>query len=557
MRFAYIDSQGNEVDIPSVEALALRIELGAIGPETQLFDAQSDRWGPARTHEIFQSLARSAGDPVGYVAPPPAVGDRDEEEPALGLDMVSDGAASPLTETPPEGAPSEEASSEETSTDETLWDPFAVDEESLNLTLVDEETSFGASASSVPSAEDQPMEGVTAGTSGDPGLEGLELAPSFPSDPSGSLGSDAPPPLELETPADALDLSGTDRAGSGLESGGQELLPEAPGPFLGDEPPTWSHGTASSGDDQGPPMDFSRARPAAENVPEAPTSDAGAVPRRRERAGPRARPVPPRRPKRSAFRGLALLVVALGVVAAGSYYGWGLVNRLADDRQGASESSSLPPVVLPDIPVELVPQMRELGEAALDETISRLRNLPEELGLPAEPREDWLAGAYLANAGDFADVEEYWLGIEALVDRARDMDAQLFHDAYVDQLEDAQLVADTAAMLLERADSGFLATRPERFEAYALMDDLVNATLDLHVFLVERGDSITYEPVRGGVSRDPVLEAVPATSELGQRMWDGVTRITNALDALGTLDRVTTDRLVAVLMERLQQAGFR
>jgi hypothetical protein len=552
MRFAYIDSQGNEVDIPSVEALALRIELGAIGPETQLFDAQSDRWGPARTHEIFQSLARSAGDPVGYVAPPPALGDPDEEEPGLGLDLVPDGAEPPLTVTPPVGAPADEASS-----DETLSDPADADDELLNLTLVEEEMAFGASATSAPSTEDPPMEGLTADASGDAGLEGLELAPTFPSDPSGSLGSDAPPPLELETPADALDLTGTDRAASALESGGQELLPEAPGPFLGDEPPTWGHGTAASGGDEGPPMDFSRARPASEDVPEAPPSDAAAVPSRRERGGPRARPVPPRRPKRSAFRGLALLVVALGVVAAGSYYGWGLVNRLADYRQGASGSSSLPPVVLPDIPVELVPRMRELGEAALDETVSALRNIPEDLGLPAEPREDWLAGAYLANAGDFPDVEEYWLGIEALVDRARDMEAQLFHDAYVDQLAAAQLVGDTAAMLLERADSGFVATRPERFEAYALMDDLVNATLDLHVFLVERGDSITYEPVRGGVSRDPVLEAVPATSELGQRMWDGVTRITNALDALGTLDRVTTDRLVAVLMERLLQAGFR
>lgn len=43
MRFAYIDSQGNEVSIPSVDALALRIELGAIGPHTELYDAQADR----------------------------------------------------------------------------------------------------------------------------------------------------------------------------------------------------------------------------------------------------------------------------------------------------------------------------------------------------------------------------------------------------------------------------------------------------------------------------------------------------------------------------------
>jgi hypothetical protein len=548
MRFAYIDSQGNEVDIPSVEALALRIELGAIGPETQLFDAQSDRWGPARTHEIFQSLARSAEEQAGFVAPPPAVGGVEEEDLGLGLDLVLEEAAPAVTEVPSAGAHSDEAPSGETPSDS-----IEVGEESMNLALLEEEATFGGSASS---PEETPAEGLTADTSGDAGLEGLELAPTFPVDPAGSLGIGVPP-LDLESPADALDFPVTDPAGAARDPGSEGLLPEASGPFLGDEPPTWSDRTASSGDAEGPPMDFSRTRPASEAEPDASASDAAAVPRRRKRTEPRSRPAPPRRPRRSTFRGLALLVVALGVVAAGSYYGWGLVNRLADSRQGASHPPNLPPVVLPDIPAELVPQMRELGEAALEETITTLGRLPEDLGLPSEPREDWLAGAYLADAGDFPDVEEYWLGIEALVDRARDVDAQLFHDAYVDQLAAAALAGDTADMMLERADSGFLATRPGRYEAYALMDDLINATLDLHVFLVERGDSIAYEPVRGGVSRDPVLEAVPATPELGQRMWDGVTRITEALDALGTLDRVTTDRLLAVLLERLRQAGFR
>ena len=72
MRFAYIDSQGNEVPIPSVDALALRIELGAVGPDTQLYDAQADQWGPAHTHEIFHSLSRDSGD-EGFMAPPPPV----------------------------------------------------------------------------------------------------------------------------------------------------------------------------------------------------------------------------------------------------------------------------------------------------------------------------------------------------------------------------------------------------------------------------------------------------------------------------------------------------
>jgi len=82
MRFAYIDSQGNEVPIPSVDALALRIELGAIGPETQLYDAQADHWGPAESHEIYHTLAREQED-EGFVpppvAPPPAFSTPPEE----------------------------------------------------------------------------------------------------------------------------------------------------------------------------------------------------------------------------------------------------------------------------------------------------------------------------------------------------------------------------------------------------------------------------------------------------------------------------------------------
>ena len=88
------------------------------------------------------------------------------------------------------------------------------------------------------------------------------------------------------------------------------------------------------------------------------------------------------------------------------------------------------------------------------------------------------------------------------------------------------------------------------------MDDLVTAALDLHTFLMENASQIDYEPAAGGVSRDPVLEAVPKTKELGTEMWSRVDRITAALDSLGTLDKVTTERLTAVLFDRIRRAGF-
>src|SRR5438093_1397245 len=72
MRFIYIDSHGKEVGIPTVDALALRIELGAITEATRLYDEAADRWAPAREHEIFRSLVREREDKSGgFVAPPP------------------------------------------------------------------------------------------------------------------------------------------------------------------------------------------------------------------------------------------------------------------------------------------------------------------------------------------------------------------------------------------------------------------------------------------------------------------------------------------------------
>ena len=142
------------------------------------------------------------------------------------------------------------------------------------------------------------------------------------------------------------------------------------------------------------------------------------------------------------------------------------------------------------------------------------------------------------------------------MDEVRSTDTGLFHEKYVAQVAAAGIAQDTADMLTERADSGFVAARDGRIEAYNLMDDLVNAALDLHQFLVDNEVDIAYEPVGGGVSRDPVLEAVPATEALGDEMWTLVDGITGALVQMGTLDVVTTERLFAVLFDRIRRAGI-
>ena len=561
MRFAYIDSQGNEVSIPSVDALALRIELGAIGPDTQLYDAQADRWGPAQTHEIFHTLSRDVGGEGAFVAPPPPV----EPPPVPPPPLMEDVAPPARGEAPPSSfdfamplaAEGQEAAQERA--------PGAAgDSLGFDLTLA-EPTPPAAAPSAAPSegpamdfslpaaAPEPPKKPAKAAAEEAPVNfdfgGGLELAPSPFAEP------EAAPPIPTAPSEPAMDFS----SGSGLP-GAMDLAPPPSAPTM-ESPPAWM--------DHGPATAQPEAGEGAMDVARQPAGEAAAPPRRRaaaegeeaaeeprERREPRTRPSPPKRARSQSLMPVILGVVGLAVVGAGGWFGWkAFQGRRAAATQEAA-TPVLPPVTIPSIPAELLPRMRDLGEVALADMMTHLGALQSEFELAAEPNRDWLAGVYLANASQFPDVKVYWEGIETFVDRVRDTDTRVFHESYQAQLESAGIAADTAAMLLERADSGFLATRADRFEVYAQMDDLVNAALDLHEFLLANEASIDYTPAGGGVSRDPVLEAVPATRELGREMWGRVDRITEALDALGTLDKVTTERLVAVLFDRIRRAGF-
>lgn len=589
MRFAYIDSQGNEVPIPSVDALALRIELGAIGPDTELYDAQADRWAPAEAHEIFHTLSRDvAGE--GFLVPappptqdePPGPSEGDVPPPAperatpdatgeLGLTLAPPVAAAPdgdagpaAPDTGPAGlAGSGGAAPEPPSLDFDLTGP------------PDPEPGTAPPAPAEPSAG-RPGSGTGQEPGGDAASGGDDAFGTFaPEEPSGGWGLEPPMEFGGVAPGGAEAPEPPDPFGAGepLESdlvfgigssgdvdlpgpttppGGSELDLEPPlSAFDPSGPPAWmeQEGPAGMATEDDPALDFSEPVP----PPVVPTGPAPSGP---TQPWPQAERRPVRRPPRSRRRrgpGLVrplLTLALLGGIAAGGWYGWrawGPLLRAEETR---------PPVILPPIPAELEEPMRSLAAEAIPAMYADIEAAALGEAVPAEPSEDWLAGVYLSNASRFAEVETFWRGFRRFADLLAEREAAEFHASMVALAEPSSFDAEARAAMIARADSGFLATREARLESYRLLGRLADASLSLHAFLVENEASIAYTPATA-FSGNPVEEAVPATDEVGDRMWALVENITNAMDALGTLDRITRERLSGVLLRRIEETGIR
>ena len=544
MRFAYIDSHGNEVPIPSVDALALRIELGAVGPDTQLYDAQADHWGPAETHEIFHTLSRDAGG-EDFVAPPPP---------------VTPPPPPPDPEPPPPAAKPARAPKPPKKAKRKATDAPSSNDVDLGLTLADPPP---PPPDGEPEKEPERDEAAAAG----PADPDLDLAPprvgtpTPPAAPAASAGGgfdfgDLGAGLELEEP-DPPAGPGTggsweleapmDLATGGVETGGagDDLLLETPmSEFEPDAPPGWMEEEPVRDE----VMDFSAvsADTAAQGEALVPPQQ---VPTR-DRRTPKDRPSPPRFKRQRSLSGPIVFVVIVLALAVGGYVGWPILSA----RLARPDVPERPAVVMPAISAELLPRMRELAGQAISDAVEQVDVATTAAGAPLEPGQEWLAGIYLGNASRFSSVEEFWQGMGSFVDGLRSGDWQVYHDALVARVEAAGLSADEAAIIVERADSGFVAAEERRREAYDAMDRLVVASLDLHDFLLDNEASIQYQPA-GSSTADPVLEAVPSTQAIGDRMWEMVEAITESLDALGSLDRVTRERLTAALRGRLQEVG--
>jgi hypothetical protein len=161
----------------------------------------------------------------------------------------------------------------------------------------------------------------------------------------------------------------------------------------------------------------------------------------------------------------------------------------------------------------------------------------------------------MSDASQFRSVAEYWREMSAYVNGIL-ADEQEIYESFLDaRLLDSLAVRDPNADVLKaRAAAGFQAGRPDRRPVYRQLRTVIQAATNLHEFLVENEDRIEYQP---GPERDPVLEAVPATRELGDDMWSREDDITTALDGLGAIDKVTTERLMGLAVGRFEGIGIR
>ena len=550
MRFAYIDSNGNEVPIPSVDALALRIELGAISEETQLYDAHADQWGPAHTHEIFHSLSRSTGGESGFVAPPPVAPPPSAEPSSVAEQPAATESPSPDHD---DGTPEPEPSSGDVEEDP---------DTSFGLTLAES----GGPAATRPGADhmgptpghaflgptdELPILGEAPDRPGtfDFGMDGaLEVEEAFTEDASpAGLRPGSPTEHEGGDTGDAgagMELETTAHFGAGTDDLDEDssLDLEAPlSTFRPEVAPAWM-----DHEDEAIPggvMDFSSVGSAGdedtdEDVP------------LRDRRTPRNKPSPPKLRRRRNLAGPIIGVVALLAVGLGGYVAWPVLSATLASR-GAPEG---PPVTIPEIPEALQPRMRSLAESAFAAIYADVRRDWVTSNPIQTPPREWLAGIYLANASDFEEVEEFWDGMAEYLTAVRTVDLATFDAAYAAQAALQGVTGNDEAVMRERADSGFVAAAGARHRTYVTVQTLIEAAIRLHRFLVANEAQIEYVPA-STVTTNPVLEA-DAPPAIRDAMDDLIEEVTRALGALEYREQVTANGLWSTVLADIQEVGI-
>ena len=386
-------------------------------------------------------------------------------------------------------------------------------------------------------------------------------------------GAVSPPPsgAGFELPDMTLTLADADVSGPSTEEAVRELLKERQqeesaggGAFSFTAAPAGADGLVLDAGLQ------PREPPPAEPPPAEPPPSAvrEPAPRRAAKATRPAAPAAasPREPVRvpvtaparsSARRGLAATLMAAG--SAGLLALLVYAVAWSDDEPDAPyEVPVVTAAAAPAQPLRSASAATLLGVSetvALADMVEALEGLRMARDLDRVPT-DWLEGVYLANAGDYPEVREYWERYAAFVDEVRQRDTALFRQSFVRRLEAQGVTGPLVPMRLARAVRAFEQSAPARDTVYAAMEYLARASLDLHDLLVDRADDIVYDPVRPNrVSRDPVVEAVTDDAALRTRMWALLDRIFLSLEVMSGGQPGTRDALTARSLDGIRATG--
>lgn len=546
LRFAFMDEQGRQVHVARVEDLAQHVRQGDVNDDTELYDALEDRWAPAREHPMYVS-ARDAA---------PGPGRPDPQRPATPRPPRDTASPSTPTRPPSPPPPPSELS---TSGGATAEDEAALSRD-WSSALKDE------------------FLGAVPG----PGPAGLGPAPAPATDPAAgrSGGGDADLLEPTSFTHDILSHQDLEAARSGPTSrGDMETVDGASNVFSGlDEvvtrpPPQEGSIFADPGRAEGRGMEFEEFMPSPQAGPSMapPTGPAGPAPTLDNESeedffliedsslSEEAPPEPTRTKRRSRGTGKRMLkaVVALASFALLMSVAVPRLVKIGAAFMATRGPDNVTTEAGDGISDQLKTEAFFLAARAQEDAFASLDSIRRNLGVEASPPGAWMEGIYFAHASRYPAAQSYWERYGSYMRYGQRELPALFEAALKRQVAASAIVPSAQEDVIELVMNDFEARVPTMSVAFQDLIGLADASLELHAFLVLKEDEIEYTPfTQSGVSRDPIVEAVPATEQTRVDFWNRLEQVTDRLEALDALNRVTTAGLQEALIGRLREAGY-
>ena len=550
-----MDEQGRQVHVASVDDLARHIRQGEVDDDTELYDALEDRWAPAREHPLYTSTRDEAPGPAGGAPGRSAPGSAMPGPPGASgqgpaPSMFSSGPPSQSPSAPPAGAPpspSGGATAEDEAALNRDWSS-ALKDEFLGAVPGPRPAGMG------PAQTPPPASGGGAG-----GADALEPT-SFTHDILSNRDLDD----ARGAPAPQGDMETVDGASNVFSGFDEVVVPPAPPEGSIFDNPTR---------DEGRGMEFEEFMPSPQAAPSAPPPAGPAGPAQTvddggdedffliedSSLGGEAPPEPAKKKRRSRGTGKRMLKAVVGLAS------FALLMSVAVPRLVRIGAAFMETKSTEEVPVQpgdaLSDQLKTeaffLAARAQEDAFASLDSIRRNLGVESAPPSSWMEGIYFAHASRYPAAQSYWERYGSYMRYGQRELPSLFEAAFRRQVAASAIVPSAQEDVVEMVLADFEARTPSMTQAFEDLIGLADASLELHSFLVLKEDEIEYTPfTQSGVSRDPIVEAVPATEQTRVDFWNRLEQVTDRLEALDALNRVTTARLQESLIGRLREAGY-